>query len=117
VKFKIDENLPFLIKPMIEKEGSNKADSVFHEGLKGISDKKLIEHCLKEKKIIITLDTDFINLNQENYGIIILRSYQQGKNAIRALFSNFLKNFDLKRAKNKIVIVESNQIRVRNNQI
>lgn len=105
MKFKIDENLPFLIKDLIEKEGDYKAESVYHEGLGGITDRNLLQICLDEKRVLITLDTDFININQKNYGIIILRSPKQGKNAIRSLFSDFLNNFPLKKTKNKIVIV------------
>lgn len=79
MKFKIDENLPFLLKRLIEREGNHQVDSVYHEGLKGIADKNLMEYCLREKRILITLDTDFINTNQPNYGIIILRSMRRKK--------------------------------------
>jgi predicted nuclease of predicted toxin-antitoxin system len=113
VKFKIDENLPFLLKNLIEKGGDFTVDSVYHEGLKGISDEHLLDLCLKEKRVLITLDTDFINTSRPNYGIIILRSRRQGKNAIKSIFSNFISNFDLKNSKNRIVIVESTNIRIR----
>ena len=53
MKFKIDENLPYLIKNLIEKVGDHQVDSVFHEGLKGISDNKLLETCFKERRVFI----------------------------------------------------------------
>ena len=115
MKFKIDENLPFILKSLIENTGSFQVDSVYHEGLKGISDDDLLGICLREKRVLITLDTDFITPNRPNYGIIILRSQKQGKNAIKTLFSSFLRNFDIKNSEKKIVIVEPTQIRVRNN--
>ncbi len=83
--------------------------------MKGIIDKKLIEFCLKEERILITLDTDFINTNLPNKGIIVLRTRKQGKNAVENLFLDFLNNFNLENSKNKIVIVEPTQIRVRKN--
>ncbi|MHA1150735.1 MAG: DUF5615 family PIN-like protein [Promethearchaeota archaeon] len=113
MKFKIDENLPFILKKLIENVGDHIVDSVFHENLTGIDDKSLILHCLKEERILITLDTDFMKITEVNYGIIILRSKTQGKNAVRSLFQNFLDNFDIENAQGKIIIVELNQIRVR----
>ncbi|MBD3198082.1 MAG: hypothetical protein GF317_23730 [Candidatus Lokiarchaeota archaeon] len=114
MKFKIDENLPFILKKLIEKEGNFEVDSVYYEGLAGITDIRLLEVCFKEKRILITLDTDFITTDQSHYGIIILRSRKQGKNAIRALFTDFLNNFTLEESKKKITIIEPTQIRIRN---
>jgi len=73
VKFKIDENLPFILKKLIEGHGKNEVDSVYHENITGIDDKSLIVHCLKEKRVLITLDTDFMKTTDDNYGIIVLR--------------------------------------------
>jgi len=113
VKFKIDENLPFVLKELIEGHGKHEVDSVYHENITGIDDKNLIVHCLKEQRVLITLDTDFMKIIDDNYGIIVLRSRTQGKKAVKAIFQNFLNNFNLEETKRKIIIVELNQIRVR----
>ena len=65
------------------------------ENIKQIDDKNLILHCLKEKRVLITLDTDFMKTTDDNYGIIILRSKTQGKKAVKAIFQSFLDNFNL----------------------
>ena len=57
--FILYSELPFNLKRIIESEGNHQVDSVYHEKISGIDDKSLIEHCLKEKRILITLDQDF----------------------------------------------------------
>ena len=113
MKFKLDENTPWILKKVIENSGEHRVDSVFHENLTGIDDKSLNARCLKEEQVLITLDTDFINMKGPYYGIIILRPETQGKNAVKSLFEKFIENYDLVKAIGKIIIVESNQIRIR----
>ena len=114
MKFKLDENIPFVLKGLIEKRGSHKIDSVFHEKLSGIDDKRLIQRCFKNNQVLITLDRDFINIMDSFYGIIILRlKMQEGKNAIKTLFEDFLNKISLENIIGKIIIVDPHQIRIR----
>ena len=113
MKFKLDENTPFILKNIIEKTRNYKVDSVFHEKLTGIDDKNLNRKCFDNKQILITLDMDFVNITDPFYGIIILRPKTQGKKAVRTLFEDFLNSYNLKDVIGKIIIVEPNQIRIR----
>lgn len=113
MKFKLDENTPFILKRVIEALGNHVVDSVFHENITGISDKKLVSKCHLEKRVLITLDTDFINVSEPFYGIIVLRPKTQGKNAVKRLFEIFLKNYPIEKCLGKILIIEPNQIRIR----
>ena len=61
MKFKLDENTPFILKSIIESLGNHQVDSVFHEEKVGIDDHSLLALCLAEERILITLDTDFNN--------------------------------------------------------
>ncbi|MBN1802744.1 MAG: hypothetical protein JW891_14635 [Candidatus Lokiarchaeota archaeon] len=36
MKFKLDENIPFILKGIIESTGNHEVDSVFHENITGI---------------------------------------------------------------------------------
>ena len=72
MKFKLDENIPWILKNVIESIGQHEVDSVFHENIAGIDDKSLIRKCFKEKRILITLNSDFIDPIDNFYGIIIL---------------------------------------------
>ncbi|TFG24106.1 MAG: hypothetical protein EU529_05270 [Promethearchaeota archaeon] len=113
MRFKLDENTPFILKNIIEKKGNYKVDSVFHEKLTGIDDKSLNHKCFDNKQILITLDTDFINITDPFYGIIVLRPKTQGKKAVKTLFEDFMIGYNLKDVIGKIIIVEPNQIRIR----
>ncbi len=117
MKFKLDENLPFSLMKIIQSSNDHHVESVLYEGLSGSDDRKLIEHCYKEERVLITLDNDFIHSiipkKQNIYGIIILKTPLQGKNAVNTLFRSFIGNYNLLDSKGKIVIVETNQIKER----
>ena len=99
--FKLDENVPFVLKGVIESLGDHQVNSIYHQNLTGIDDKHLFEHCIKEKRILITLDQDFANPilypNEKLKGILILRPKTQGKNAVKTLFEKFLTKFRLRK--------------------
>ncbi len=98
---------------MIEDLGNHQVDSVFHENLVGIDDKKLNQICLSTQRILITLDTDFIHIIEPFFGIIVLRSRTQGKKAVKKIFELFLENFPVEEVAGKIIIIEPDQIRIR----
>ena len=83
MRFKIDENSPFSVKGILEFMGDHLVDSVYHERVTGIEDGDFLTLCLKEERILITLDTDFSNAvlhpRDTFYGIILLRPETQGK--------------------------------------
>ncbi len=120
MKFKLDENTPLVLKKVIEAAGSHTVDSVQHEHLRGIDDHDLLVHCLKEERILITLDTEFLNqiLHPKGsfWGIIVLRPSTQGKYAVKRLFEYFLRNYQLEDTEDKVVIVETTIIRIRSDQ-
>ena len=41
MKFKLDENVPWILKRVIEGSGDHEADSVFHENITGINNNKI----------------------------------------------------------------------------
>ncbi len=117
MKFKSDENAPFSVKNLLESRGSHQVDSVYHQEITGISDQDLLDLCLKEKRILITQDTDFNNafLHPQGtfYGIIIVRPRTQGKTAFLKLFHEFLNKYPLEQVVEKVVIVELHHIVIR----
>lgn len=117
MKFKLDENIPFSLKTLIELAGDHQVDSVFHEKITGIDDHSLLSHCLKEKRILITLDNDFNNPimhpRDSLYGIIILRPITQGKQAVSSLFTHFPASFQLEAVVGKVLLVEFDNITIR----
>ena len=117
MKFKLDENVPFSLKKLIESKGDHQVDSVFHEKKTGIDDHSLLEFCLQEQRILITLDTDFNNpvMHPQDflYGVIILRPSTQGKKAVASLFTHFLISYELEKTIKKVLLVEVDSISIR----
>lgn len=113
MKFKLDENVPWILKDLIESIGKHNVDSIFHENIAGIDDNTLNNKCFEEKRILITLNSDFINPRDNFYGLITMRSKKQGNNDVKELFERFLKSYSLEDTVGKIIIIESSQIRIR----
>ena len=117
MKFKLDENVPFSLKKLIESRGDHQVESVFHEKKIGIDDHTLLELCLQEQRILITLDTDFNNPvmhpKDSLYGIIILRPSTQGKKAVTSLLSHFMSSYEFEKTIKKVLLVESENISIR----
>jgi predicted nuclease of predicted toxin-antitoxin system len=115
--FKLDENVPFILKRILEHFGDHHVDSIFHQNLTGIDDKKLFEHCIKENMILITLDQDSSNPilypSDRTKGIIILRPKTQGKNAVKTLFEKFLTRISIEEIIGKKVIIYPEEIKIR----
>jgi len=116
MKFKLDENIPRILKKTIESKGKHQVDSVYHEKLCGISDNQLLFHCLKEKRVLITLDQDFENEilheKKSSYGIIMIKQFKQGKTAVNELFMRFLSSFDIENAVGKKIIIDPTNIKI-----
>ena len=116
MKFKLDENIPWILKKVIESRGDHQVDSVYHENLSGIPDIELLIQCKKEQRILITLDQDFENniLHEKGtyYGIIILKQKTQGKQAVKDLFEKFLDRIQLVDVIMKKFIVEPKIIKI-----
>ena len=91
MKFKIDENLPIEIAELLNNDGYD-AKTVIDQGLCGGDDPGIAAICQEEKRIIVTLDTDFSDIRTyppENYpGIIVLRLRRQDKPHIINVFVN-----------------------------
>jgi len=117
MKFKLDENVPWILKTLIESKGKHQVDTVFHEKITGTDDQNLLEICKKDERILITQDNDFLKETYFNrslhFGIVILKSKTQGKKAVKDLFERFLSQYSLEETLNKIVIIEPNQIKIR----
>ena len=111
--FKLDENIPLQLKAQINIH-DHSVSSVFSEKISGTKDSKLLEICFKNDYVLITLDKDFINVpKQKHKGIIILRSSSQGFLSVSTMFEDLKKKMNLANARNSIIIVEHDHIRIR----
>ena len=76
MRFKTDENLPREVADYLVQSGHD-ALRVDEQGLAGVADPGVAAVCLVERRAIVTLDTDFMDIRRfppEQYaGIIVLR--------------------------------------------
>ncbi len=116
LKFKIDENLPTEI---VDRLISAKYDaiSVVDQDLIGASDSKIVEVCKIEERIIVTLDTDFMDIRtyppDEYSGIIVIRVKNQSKRYIVNIFTQMIPLLKSELINHHLWIMEENQIRIR----
>ncbi|MCE5328902.1 DUF5615 family PIN-like protein [bacterium] len=82
MKFKIDENLPVEFVDVLESSGYA-AMTALEQELNGKVDSAVINKCLKEKFILVTLDLDFADIKlyppYKYPGIIIILAKYQDK--------------------------------------
>jgi predicted nuclease of predicted toxin-antitoxin system len=114
--FKVDENLPAEATEILGAAGHD-AISVLEQELGGEPDKEIARVCRKEKRIIVTLDTDFADIRvyppQEYPGLIVLRLKRQDKATVLSVLRRLIKMLDDERIENRLWIVEENRVRVR----
>jgi len=116
MRFKLDENLPVDAAVPLTEAGHD-VHTVYQEGLCGTPDSKISEVCRSEKRILITLDTDFCNIL--NYppathnGIIVIRTLDQSKPEILWFLQKVLLPHLTEAVQGKLWIVQRNGIRIR----
>ncbi|OQX62348.1 MAG: hypothetical protein B5M51_06280 [Anaerolinea sp. 4484_236] len=116
MKFKIDENLPIEVAERLRQEGHD-ALTVIEQYLNGASDSDLASICQEEKRIIITLDTDFANIRiyppSQFLGLIVLRLQWQDKFHVLKILERLIPKLDNEMLKHHLWIVEETRIRIR----
>lgn len=116
MNFKIDENMPVEVAELLKQAGHD-AITVSEQNLIGISDTNLAVLCQKEKRIIITLDTDFTDIRTyppSNFpGIIVMRLNRQDKPHILEVFGRVIRLFSQEPIDQHLWIIEEHRLRIR----
>jgi predicted nuclease of predicted toxin-antitoxin system len=116
VKFKIDENLPLEFVDLLTGAGYA-ADTIIHENLGGADDSTIAAVCLKEDRILITLDLDFADIRsyppQAFPGFLVMRPGQQDKLHLIELLRSVLPLLSVEPVQNRLWIVDESGVRIR----
>jgi predicted nuclease of predicted toxin-antitoxin system len=116
VRFKVDENLPIEVADILRSAGHD-ALTVFDQKLIGEDDKRILNICQEEERILITLDLDFSDVRsyppQEYFGMVVLRLHRQDKPYVLETIRRIILLFKQEQIKGRLWIVEENRIRVR----
>lgn len=116
MQFKTDENLPVEVTELL-RESDYDAVSVLEQGMGGESDPVLDEVCLKEGRILITLDTDFADIRvyppSKAPGYVVLRLKQQDKYSVIEIMERLIPMFNQENLENRLWIVDEQKVRIR----
>ena len=111
--FLLDENVPISIKDVIHELGFD-VFTLHDFDILGIRNGELAKLALKKKAIIITLDSDFLQLNkslQKKSRIIYIKIHPRDPKKIRGLLYDGLKKYSSKLiVPCKLIITEENVI-------
>ena len=116
MKFKVDENLPIEVVRLLEDNGHD-ALTVLGQNLGGEPDSRIAQVCKKEKRALITLDTDFSDIRtyppEEFFGLIVLRLKTQDKTHVLSVVSRLLNILLKEPLGRRLWIVEEGRVRIR----
>ena len=116
MRFKVDENLPVEVAELLRQSGHD-AQTVLQQHLKGAADSDVASVCLREGRILATLDLDFADIRAyppaQYPGFIVLRVMRQDKPHVLEIFSRLMRVFGEEPLERRLWIVEDRQIRIR----
>lgn len=116
MRFKTDENLSLTVAELLRQHGHD-AMSIDEQKMSGCPDSEVADVVKAEKRILITLDLDFANI--QNYppaefpGIIVLRTPRQDNATVHALLTKVLPLMTDEKLSGKLWIVENQKLRIR----
>lgn len=117
MRFKLDENLPRVARDRLESRGWDVHD-VHEEGLRAAIDDDVQAACERERRILVTLDTDFADTRRydpaKSPGVIVLRPHNQSMRAVLACLDGAIRALASERIEESLWIVEPDRLRIRN---
>jgi len=115
-RFKLDENLPRNAHTLLADSGHD-VHSVSEVSLDGGADPKVIEACLDDNRILVTLDLDFADIRlyppSSHHGIWILRPTTQSVENIVSVLRSALALLAAEPTDKRLWIVEPTRVRIR----
>ena len=116
MRFKLVENLPASAAKVLADAG-HEVSTALQERLGGKPDSTVADVCKLEKRALITLDTDFGNIQAyppaDYSGLVVLRLTLQDKLSILAVLTHLLERFKLEPLSGRLWVVEEHRVRIR----
>ena len=115
MRIKLDQNLShYLVEDLTALK--HDVDTVLDEGLSGESDPSVLKAATTEDRILLTLDTDFLNLKKyppgSHCGVVVFRPPRQGALAVAKFVLAFVRSTDLRKCYGQTAIVERRRTRI-----
>ncbi len=114
--FKIDENLPREASELFNQAGHD-AITVIDQQLGGKPDSTIATVCQQERRVLVTIDTDFADIRiyppKEFPGLVVVRLKQQDKSHVLEVLQRLISMLPDEPLAEHLWIVEENRIRIR----
>jgi predicted nuclease of predicted toxin-antitoxin system len=115
VRFKVDENLPLEVVELLRADGHDAA-SMLEQKMGGERDPNVAEVCRNEGRILVTLDTDFADIQEyppaEYPGIVVFRLGQQGKRHILTVAKRWASLLGTEEVSGRLWVVDEVRVRI-----
>ena len=115
MRIKLDQNLSQYLRDDLTRL-KHDVDTVFDEGLSGASDSEVLNTATAEDRILLTLDTDFLDLKKyppaSHRGVIVFRPPRQGALAVSEFVLAFVRSTDLRKYYCQATVVERTKARI-----
>ena len=116
MKFKVDENLSTEIAALL-RSANHDAITVTDQGLSSAEDNVIMDVCLNEGRVLVTLDLDFSDISayppERHAGIMVIRVGSQEKYHIIDTFRQIIPLIGQERIKRRLWIIEEGRVRIR----
>jgi predicted nuclease of predicted toxin-antitoxin system len=116
VRFKLDENLPRDVEVLLRDAGHD-VRTVLAERLGGSADPRVLDACLTENRVLITLDLDFSDIRlyppKGHKGVWVLRPRTQSIDSMLSLLKGALGVLETEQTEGRLWVVEPSQVRIR----
>lgn len=115
MRLKLDENVDVRLAVLLRQAGHD-VTTVRDQGLCGIADPALYEHCVSEGLILVTLDLDFSNVlrypPERTPGLVVLRGPDDLFPTVRILVGTLVNALTNDTPSGRLWIVEPSRIRI-----
>jgi hypothetical protein len=119
MKLKLDQNLSQSLRDPLTKL-KHDVDTVAAEGLSGAGDRTVIEAGRSADRILLTLDRDFLDLDQyppqRHSGVVVFRPPRQGALAVANFVLAFVRSANLRKYYRHTTVVERTRARILDQQ-
>jgi predicted nuclease of predicted toxin-antitoxin system len=116
MKFKLDENLPAGAGRILADAGHD-VSTALQEQLGGRPDAQIAQTCKHEQRALITLDTDFGNIQAyppaEYFGLVVLQLAQQDAMNILNVLTRLTERLGHEPLSGRLWVVEAHRVRIR----
>jgi len=116
MRLKLDENLPSSLLADLARIGDD-ADTCTDEGINGKADDLVAASAASERRILLTLDTDFADIRRfppgTHPGIIVLRLETQDAASCRSAIQRAFAVLSDEDVQLNLVIIEDSRVRIR----